>query len=246
MHSERVGTRGGPRVVLLHGGGVAGWMWRPLRQFLPETLDLIIPDLPGHGRSAQNEYISQDQTIHDLRRLLNGEGPYAVVGFSYGAQLAVRLASELPDAVTHVTVISAQAIPTRFPVLTLALLGAAAPLARRPWFARAQARELFIPDDLIDDYLATSTDLTTSTLTRLVDDNIRFTLPAAWAAYPGSALVLAGADEPRVVKDSARALQQELPGSELEICDGCGHGIPLQRPEWLASRLVAQWSRSQD
>lgn len=244
MHIERAGTPGGPRVVLLHGGGVAGWMWRPLRAFLPTGLDLIIPDLPGHDRSVRDGYVSQDRTLQDLRRYLNAEidAPYAVVGFSFGAQLAVRLAAESPESISHVTVISAQAKPTRFPALTLALLAAAAPLARWPWFARAQAKELFIPDSLIDDYLRTSGALEGSTLTRMVGDNIRFTIPAAWSAYPGSALILAGADERRTVTESARTLQRKLPGSEIELVDGCGHGIPLQRPQWLASRLVAQWA----
>ncbi|MFC7789422.1 alpha/beta fold hydrolase [Microbacterium sp. MAHUQ-60] len=244
MHIERTGPPDGPRVVLLHGGGVAGWMWEPLRQALPADLELIIPDLPGHDRSAQDEYVSQDRTIQELRRYLDAEvgAPYAVVGFSFGAQLAVRLAAESAGAVSHVTVISAQAKPARFPALTLGLLAAAAPLARRPAFARAQAKQLFIPDSLLDDYVRTSTELAVSTLTRMVGDNIRFTIPAGWDSYTGSALMLIGRDERRVIADSARALQRKLPGSDLEIVDGCGHGIPFQRPAWLAARLAAQWT----
>lgn len=246
MHIERAGTGGAPSVVLLHGGGVAGWMWRPLRQFLPAALDLIVPDLPGHGRSAPDEYVSQHETIRDLRRFLHDEveTPFVVVGFSFGAQLAVSLAAEDPDAVSHVTVISAQSRPSRFPALTEGLLAIAAPLARRPWFARAQAKELFIPDDLIDEYVRTSAALSASTLTTVVGDNIRFTAPAGWRGYTGSALLLAGADERRIVTESARELHRQLPGSELRIVDGCGHGIPLQRPEWLAQTLLTQWART--
>ena len=36
---------------------------------------------------------------------------------------------------------------------------------------------------------------------------------------------------------SARLLHNGLDGSALEIVPGCGHGIPLQRAEWLARRL---------
>lgn len=96
MHIERTGPPDGRRVVLLHGGGVAGWMWEPLRQVLPADLELIIPDLPGHDRSAQDEYLSQDRTIHELRRYLDAEvgAPYAVVGFQRPAWLASRLAAQ--------------------------------------------------------------------------------------------------------------------------------------------------------
>ncbi|AOS63956.1 alpha/beta fold hydrolase [Actinoalloteichus hymeniacidonis] len=238
MHIEHVRGTGTP-VVLLHGGGVAGWMWRPLRQHLPSTLELIVPDLPGHDGSASEPFVSRDHTAAELLRYLESEvdRPFAVVGFSFGAQLAVQLAAIAPDRVSHAVVISAQAKPTRLPKLTIGLLSAAAPLAKNPKFARAQAKELFIPEELIDDYLQTSTQLTTSTLTKVVDDNIRFTIPPAWSDYPGSALVLAGQKERGVMKESAQRLQQALPAGELEIVEGCGHGIPLQRPEWLAKRI---------
>lgn len=242
MHVARVGERGGMPVVLLHGGGVAGWMWDPLRRHLPPALDLIIPDLPGHGRSAGESFLSQGETVGALRRYLAEEvgRPCAVAGFSFGAQLAVQLAARSAEAVSHVTVISAQTKPTRLPGLTLGMLAAAAPLARRPGFARSQAKELFIPDDLLDEYLRTSAALTTETLVGVVGENIRFTIPSGWSAFEGSALVLAGGRERGLMKESARALHHALPGSALEIVEGCGHGIPLQRPQWLAARLLDQ------
>ncbi|OXM56168.1 alpha/beta hydrolase [Amycolatopsis thailandensis] len=231
-------------VVLVHGGGVAGWMWNPLRRFLPPAWEVIVPDLPGHGGSAGEPFIAQERTTLDLRSYLEAEvgKPCAVVGFSFGAQIAVQLASRAPDLVSHVAVISAQAKPSRFPKLTLGLLAAAAPLARRPGFARSQAKQLFVPDDLLEDYVRTSSRLTTRTLVRVVEDNIRFTVPSGWPAFGGSALVLAGQNERGFMKESARALHQALPTSDLAIVDDCGHGIPLQRPEWLADRLRAQYA----
>ncbi|UOQ56143.1 alpha/beta fold hydrolase [Leucobacter allii] len=89
-----------PPVLLLHGGGVAGWMWDSLRDELRADHRVLVPDLPGHGASAGAPYLSHDATIDDLARLLATHAPdrpSAVVGFSLGAQLAIRLASERPD-----------------------------------------------------------------------------------------------------------------------------------------------------
>ena len=58
------------------------------------------------------------------------------------------------------------------------------------------------------------------------------------AHLPGPALILVGSEEHGFMKDSARKLHDALPGSELEILDGCGHGIPLSRPDWLAHRIT--------
>jgi pimeloyl-ACP methyl ester carboxylesterase len=241
MHVETWGRDGAQHVLLLHGGGVAGWMWEPTREHLGAGYALIVPDLPGHDRSAGEPYRSHDRAVEQLITLLEGRGavPVPVVGFSLGAQLAVLLAARRPDLVDRVAVVSAQALPLPAAGPTLAVLGATAGLARREWFARLQAKELFIPPTLIDDYLRTSALITRQTLLAAVGDNIRFTVPPGWAGFPGRALLLAGANERRLMVASAHELHRVRPGSELEIVEGCGHGIPLQRPAWFADRLRA-------
>ncbi|MFD6056302.1 alpha/beta fold hydrolase [Agromyces sp. NPDC060279] len=239
MHASVTSGRGDRTVLLLHGGGVGGWMWRPAIDELRSEPTLIVPDLPGHDRSSATPYVSHTRTVRELAELIErrAEGPVAVVGFSLGAQLAALLAAERPELVDRVAVVSAQAEPTSAAGLILGLLGLTAPLARRRWFATLQARELFVPASLLDDYLRTSAGISRATLLAAVGENLRFTVPVGWARFPGRALVLAGAKERAVMRRSARRLAEALPGSELEIVESCGHGIPLQRPEWFARRL---------
>lgn len=235
------GTSGGQPVLLLHGGGVAGWMWTLLATRLSADHTVLIPDLPGHGASADEPYRSHQETVDALALELTRRNtePVAVIGFSLGAQLAIELASTHPHLVERAMIISAQAHPAPLTRLTLAALGVAAPLARAAWFARMQAKALFIPPSLIEDYVATSAQITRGTLLAAVGANMRFTLPAAWARFHGRALVLAGRDERAVMRRSASAIHAALPSSELEIVDGCGHGIPLQRPDWFYARVSA-------
>ncbi|MDF2826805.1 MAG: hydrolase [Mycobacterium sp.] len=239
MHVSVSGERGARPLLFLHGGGVAGWMWRPTTDRLSSSARMIVPDLPGHGKSSGEAYASHTRTVNDLADIIEGatDRPVTVVGFSLGAQLAVLLGARRPDLVNAIVAVSAQAIPTRAPGLTVSVLRVAAPLARYTWFATMQARELRIPTSLLDDYLHTSRNVSTTTLTAAVGENIRFTAPPEWANFPGRALVLAGARERGFMKDSARTLGELLPGSSVEIVDGCGHGIPLERPDWFARRL---------
>ncbi|MBP3978075.1 alpha/beta fold hydrolase [Microbacterium sp. BLY] len=238
MHHETFGSPGTRPLLLLHGGGVAGWMWDPMRRHLDPARRIIIPDLPGHGRSATADYVSHEETVAGLVALLEQEGEAAtVVGFSLGAQLAVLLAARRPDLVGDAVVISAQAEPMRAAGPTLALLRLTAGLARNPRFARLQARELFIPDELLPRYLETSAALSRTTLLRAVGENLRFTTPPAWRAHPGSALVLVGANEKPLMHRSAELLSRVHPRATLDVVAECGHGIPLQQPAALAARL---------
>jgi len=216
-------------------------MWHDLRARLGDRHRILVPDLPGHGRSADEPYVSHDRTVAQLAELLAAEGrPASVGGFSLGAQLSILLASRHPELVARTLVVSAQAQPLPFTGATLGLLRATAGLARREWFARLQARELFISDALFPEYFATSSAITPDTLVAAVGDNLRFALPTAWGAFPGPVVVMVGERERRLMRDSAARVAAAVPHARLQVVDGTGHGIPLQRPQWFAAE-VATW-----
>ncbi len=257
MHVDETGPAGAPPLLLLHGGGVSGWMWRPTLAALRAPVRAIVPDLPGHGASASDgDYRSHAETLEALERMLEDRAPSgaAVVGFSLGAQLAVLLTAKRPDLVADAVIVSAQARPLAMAGMTLALLAASAPLAKRPRFARLQAKQLCVPLPLMPAYLADSARISRATLVASVGDNLRFTVPDAWgrssvdepligdagAAHP---LVIVGARERRLMRDSARILHEARAGSELRMVDGVGHGLPLQRPGLLASILEQRLER---
>lgn len=237
VHTEATGS--GTPILFLHGGGVAGWMWRPTLAQLGSGVRAIVPDLPGHGRSVELPYRSHPDTCAALVDLLERRAPEGaiVVGFSLGAQLAILLASNRPDLVRGVVVVSAETEPAPLPRLTLALLAATAPLARQDWFGRLQAKELAIPDELLADYLRDSARVSRQTLMASVGENLRFTLPPAWSEFTGPALVLVGEQERRLMHRSARRTHDALPGSALQTVAGCRHGIPLEQPRLLADAI---------
>lgn len=241
MHLSEFGPSDGSPVLLLHGGGVAGWMWNSLRKSLESRYKVLVPDLPGHGQSADEPYRSHTETVDTLSQLLlrSDSTPTAVIGFSLGAQLAIELASKYPELVDRAMVISAQAKAMPFAQLTLRALGAAAPLARNRRFARLQARELFVPEELMEEYIDTSAHITKATLLAAVGDNMRFVLPATWSKFRGQTLVMVGRRERALMRDSAENIHAALPSSAMEIVAGRGHGIPLECPDWFNSRVAA-------
>lgn len=238
MHVSISGEAQSTPLLLLHGGGVAGWMWEPTRRYLADDRRLLVPDLPGHGRSADQGYVSHEATISELAALIRETAPGAiVVGFSLGAQLAVLLAAEHPSLVSGAVVVSGEAKPAPLQSLTLALLKWTAPLARQEWFARLQAKQLAVPGPLVDAYVRGSREMESRTLLASVAENIRFALPDAWASFAGSVSVLVGEKERALMRDSARLIHEANSGSTLLVVPASAHDIPFTAPGLLADTI---------
>lgn len=240
MFIKDTGDPAGPVLVLIHGGGVAGWMWDAQLKHFGSRFRILVPDLPGHDHSREIPFTTSAAVVAELAAHL-GRLPagtdITVAGFSLGAQLTLELASSHPELVSRIVVTSALTQGMPLPRLSNWLVGFAAPLARQTWFAELQAKSLFIPESLLDDYVRTSKALPTESLLALTRANAEFRTPSSWPDFPGPALLLAGAKEPRPLRDGMQQLTHDNPRSEFIVHDRAGHGLPLQYPEWFNTRL---------
>ena len=86
---------GSATLLLLHGMGATGAVWRGVVAALAGRWAgrVVVCDLPGHGASARLEDYSPAAVATALARELSGDGPMVVAGHSYGGYLALLLAS---------------------------------------------------------------------------------------------------------------------------------------------------------
>lgn len=102
----------GPAILLLHGYGDTGEMWRPIAPRLAQSYRVIIPDLPGLGASRpQNPKGPYDmaavaRTLHGLMVSL-GVHREAVVGHDIGLMAAYAYAAQFPSEVTKLALMDA-------------------------------------------------------------------------------------------------------------------------------------------
>jgi pimeloyl-[acyl-carrier protein] methyl ester esterase len=92
LYFEAEGT--GPTVVLLHGWALNLRVWDGLRAALSGRFRLVALDLPGHGRSDFDEgRASLEGQAGQIRETLAAIAErYALVGWSFGGQIALELA----------------------------------------------------------------------------------------------------------------------------------------------------------
>jgi len=104
-------THGGGRpLVLLHGGLGSGEMFGPLLPALADHHQVIVPDLQGHGRTADiDRPLSIVSMADDIAALIShlGLDRPDVVGYSLGGGVAIQTAFRHPDSIRKVVSFSA-------------------------------------------------------------------------------------------------------------------------------------------
>ncbi len=91
----------GKPVVLIHGVPADGSLWSSQSAFLANHFQLIIPDLPGSGKSELADDVSIDAMADMIKYILDTEnaGEAVIIGHSMGGYVAVAFADKFPEAV---------------------------------------------------------------------------------------------------------------------------------------------------
>lgn len=122
----RGGDRGAPRVLALHGWLDNAASFVPLAAHL-EDIDLVAPDLPGHGRSAHlppggdYSFAGAVNAVLDIADALGWER-FALLGHSMGAGIGSLLAAACPDRVERFVAIEALGALSETPERTVTRL----------------------------------------------------------------------------------------------------------------------------
>lgn len=90
----------GPPLLLLHSGGMTGAEWQPQQALLSRSFRVLVPDLPGHGRSRLNgarlTIGGAGQAVLALLDALDIERAH-IAGSSLGGAVALWLTLQHPE-----------------------------------------------------------------------------------------------------------------------------------------------------
>lgn len=251
ISSTTYGT--GPReALLIHRGLGRAADWEAVARGLAGTLTMIAFDMPGHGASApwdgQGEV--QGRAAGIAARFL--DGPADVIGHSFGATVALRLAVGHPGLVRSLVLIEPVFFAAAFAdhphlraTLDNELAGFTAALAKGDNRAAARAfTDIWgdgtawqdIPDQQ-QQRLAEGMPLVAAGHGALFDDVGGMLTPGRLAALDIPVLLIEGSASPPIIEAVSESLAARLPRAERAMIVGAGHMAPLTHSKQVASEI---------
>ncbi len=265
VHGHQVSYRtggSGPVVLLVHGMAGSSTSWSPILDDLATEVTYLAPDLPGHGLSAKprGDYSLGAQAGFLRDFMIAMECDHAtVVGTSLGGGIAMQFAYQHPERVERLILVGAgglgEEVMPLLRVLAVPGVDVVMPIVFQPIVQNAieALTGIFAGFGL-------KPDLTTRELWRsyksLVDPETRtafvHTLRAVidlkgqrvsamdklYLAQDVPTLVIWGEDDPIIPVAHAHAAIEAMPGSQLEIMEGCGHFPYLEDPKHFAQVIL--------
>jgi pimeloyl-ACP methyl ester carboxylesterase len=238
----RRGGSGTP-VLVIHGElGVPGW----LESFaqLAEHHDVIVPSLPGYGRSTRPDWI---MGVHDLAawvtwfaRDIDLRTPVNVIGCSLGGWVAAEIATVAPQFFNKMVLVGAMGIkPEQGEIFDYFLESGLTGLRRA--FHRPEQSSAFMR------YWGNEW---TPEETDLVEQHREMTCRIAWKPYmhsltlrhllPGVStptLLLWGGEDAITPINSGEIYQRAIPRSRLVVIENCGHMPEMEKPTEFAGLI---------
>ena len=245
----------GPAVLLLHGGGPgASGLSNYSRNIdaLSENFRVIVPDLPGYGRSTKGVDGSDPfgHLAHGIRGLMNelGIDTAHLVGNSYGGACALRLALDTPDRVEKMVLMgpggigTTRALPTAGLRHLLAYYGGEGPSRDK---LRTFIRQYLVydgasvPGEIIDSRYESSIDPDVVANPPLRRPSGMFALRTLWrmdftrdrrlAYLETPTLVVWGAADKVNRPSGGRMLAEIMPNCDLLVAANAGHWVQWER-----------------
>ncbi|WP_028277941.1 alpha/beta fold hydrolase [Arthrobacter sp. I3] len=232
------------RVALIHGVGLDGSMWNPLREYLEPEYDVQILELLGHGhRPPAPEGITLAELAADVAERL--EPNTHLVGFSLGALIAQHLARYRPDLVASlVSVASVCARTSQEHAAVMVRLASAEtdfPATIEASIRRWYPEDSAVPAELIHatrEVLQRNNPKSFLACYRVfatADAEIAPELPLI--SVPSHAVT--GELDPGSTPEMSARLAAAIPGCTYCIIPGARHMMPVERPQDLAHTLTA-------
>lgn len=227
MEYREYGEKYSPTIVLIHGETLGPWSYHEVASLLSQDYHVIVPTLKGHGVSLEN-FVSIEDSSLEIENFIQKyyEGHiYAMAGFSVGGQIVLNILSH-HERICEFAIIESIDILEASGMISFMqpLLNVNYTLLKQKWFAKIQSDSMHVPKHLFDYYYRDVSNISKETLTQIIKESYRFTMPYGLKKCRSHTLILFGEKESHAIKKSSRLISQKLSYSQLYQLKKMGHG----------------------
>lgn len=245
-------TRGGagaPVLVLHHDIGSPATL--PFYDALAQTFTVIRPSHPGYDGSARPDWMRSVRDIAVVYQGLlaedaatRGRNDVSVLGLGFGGWIAAEMATMAPRGFRRLVLVGAMGIkPERGEIADQSLVSyldyAQAGFAERSAFERVYGAEP--PTAMLEQW-----DLNREMTFRIAWKPYMYNpaLPHLLGAVAAPALVVWGRQDRIVPLECGERYAKLLPRARLELVDGTGHLVDMEKPDVLAPLVTRFFSEA--
>ena len=244
------------RALALHCMMGSSNAWTPMAGHLDGLVDLRAFDNPGHGRSPDWQPEDGIDLHTYVTRYAAGQidRPLDLIGHSFGATIALRIAVGAPEAIRSLTLIEPvlfAAAPARSREAENARL---APFAATgdidgmigqfmsDWGAPGAGA---IPEDPARaDRLRKQMQMVMDTNAFLMEDRANILRAGGLEGIEAPVMLISGAESPPIVHEIAEGLAARLPDVGRATVPGAGHMLPLTHAQAVADLVRVNLDRA--
>jgi pimeloyl-ACP methyl ester carboxylesterase len=236
LHIERYGE--GPAMLFIHGSGCNCRMWERQREYLHSSMEVVLVDLPGHGRSPGDGCDSVKEyadAIYGSMERLYPRG-YYVAGHSLGGAIAMSLALLHPSVIEGVVLIGTGA---RLRVLPEIIEGLLKEKERtladinRLVFSKGKGA----PSSLRDEAFAMMMGCGAEIIRKDFVACDRFDIMSSITSIKAPALILCGEEDALTPVKYSRFLNEKISGSQLVLIEDAGHMAMIEKPDEVSKAI---------
>ena len=238
IHLRRAG-KGTPLLVLHHDIGTLDNL--AFYDEMAKTHDVIVPHYPGWGKSPRLEWMRHPRDVAVLMQGLKSElglAQCALLGLGFGGWVAAEMAAMAPRETSKLVLVGAMGIkPPEGDILDQAIISYID--YPQAFFHERKAFEAHYGNVTTDQLEAW--DIAREMSFRIAWNPYMFSpqLPHLLGAVKAPALIVWGDNDKVVPMSAAHRFKTALPNARLEVVNGSGHAVEMEKPAELAKLMLS-------
>lgn len=238
MYFDEYGDKSRPTIVMIHG---MNFVHTFARQYvLSDRYHIVVPHITGYGNEAETIFITQKAVSDIIEIIRNQNEKVILIGFSLGAQLGLRIVTEIPELIKGAVLVSPWLIKDKDSIQFITEMN------EKPFHLLQKHKgicKIFgmmngLSKNQRKEFSEQMKKVQLETIRNSVNNGIELTTLPKFKEISIPILAIAGEKEQDVMKQSVKQMAASNPNCKCEIWNKAAHNVPSLFAKRFNERIV--------